>query len=190
MSGGILGLVFAVSTLGMPTRSWPASRSAPGEIGVDLRVLAFAIIMSLGTGLFFGILPALASKVDLATAMKQGARERPALGRKRLTNGLIVAQVTVSVVLLTGRGASAASFYRLQKVDPGYRADQVTSADIFTNFSRYPNLDTQPACTCRFWSGSRNAGCRVGRGHERGSSEHAAARRPSFQIEGRTVEES
>ncbi|MBX7185063.1 MAG: ABC transporter permease [Vicinamibacteria bacterium] len=144
LSGGILGLVFAVSTLGMLTRFVARFTVRTGEIGVDLRVLAFAIIVSLGTGLFFGILPALASKVDLATAMKQGGKgSGPRSGRKRLTNGLIVAQVTVSVVLLTGAGLLLASFYRLQKVDPGYRADQVTSADIFTNFSRYPNLDTQ-----------------------------------------------
>jgi putative ABC transport system permease protein len=99
--------------------------------------------VSLATGVFFGILPALASKVDLASSMKQGATGNSQSGRRRLAGGLIVAQVAVSVVLLTGAGLLLASFYRLQNVDPGYRSDQVTSAEIFTNFSRYPNLDTQ-----------------------------------------------
>jgi len=142
--GGALGLVFAVSTLGMLTRFVARFTVRTGEIGIDPRVLAFTVFVSLATGLFFGILPALASRVDLASAMKQGGKGAGgAAGRRRLTSGLIVAQVAVSVVLLTGAGLLLTSFYRLQQVDPGYRTDQVTSAEIFTNFSRYPNLDTQ-----------------------------------------------
>ena len=144
LSGGVLGLIFAVSTLGMLTRFVSRFTARTGEIGIDLRVLAFTLLVSAFTGLFFGILPALAAKVDLASAMKQGAKGSGGpSGRRRLTNGLIVAQVAVSVVLLTGAGLLLTSFYRLQKVDPGYRTDQVMSAEIFTNFSRYPNLDTQ-----------------------------------------------
>lgn len=144
LSGGVLGLILAVSTLGMLTRFVSRFTVRTGEIGIDWRVLAFTLLVSAFTGLFFGILPALASKTDLASAMKQGAKgsSGPA-GRRRLTNGLIVAQVAVSVVLLTGAGLLLASFYRLQKVDPGYKTDQVTSAEIFTNFSRYPSVDTQ-----------------------------------------------
>ena len=143
-AGGLLGLAFAVSTLGMLTRFVARFTARTAEIGIDLKVLAFTLVVSLGTGLFFGILPALTSRVDLASAMKQGAKGSGSRsGRARLTSGLIVAQVTVSVVLLTGAGLLLASFYRLQKVDPGYHAEQVTSAEIFTNFSRYPDLDTQ-----------------------------------------------
>jgi putative ABC transport system permease protein len=115
-----------------------------GEIGIDGRVLLFTLGVAVLTGLFFGILPALASKVDLASAMKQGAKgSGGASARKRITHGLIVAQVAVSVVLLTGAGLLLTSFNRLQKVDPGYRADQVISAEIFTNFSRYPDVNSQ-----------------------------------------------
>ncbi len=144
LAGGVLGLVFAVSTLGMLTRFVSRFTARTGEIAIDLRVLAFTLVVALATGVFFGILPALASKVDLASAMKQGAKGSGGQSQRgRLTRGLIVAQVAVSVVLLTGAGLLLASFYRLQKVNPGYRAEQVTSAEIFTNFSRYPNLDTQ-----------------------------------------------
>ena len=142
-AGGVLGLIFAVSTLGMLTRFVARFTVRTGEIGIDLRVLGFTLLVSAATGLFFGILPAMASKVDLASALKQGPKGSGQSGRRHLTNGLIVAQVAVSVVLLTGAGLLLTSFYRLQKVDPGYRTDQVTSAEIFTNFSRYPNLDTQ-----------------------------------------------
>ena len=144
IAGGAVGLIFAVSTLGMLTRFVSRFTPRTTEISVDFGVLTFTMIVSVVTGLFFGILPALASKVDLATAMKQGGKgASEGGGRRRLTGGLIVAQVAVSVVLLTGAGLLLASFYRLQKVDPGYRADQVMSAEVFTNFTRYPDTPAQ-----------------------------------------------
>ncbi|MEO8501068.1 MAG: ABC transporter permease, partial [Vicinamibacteria bacterium] len=127
IAGGVVGLVFAISTLGMLTRFVARFTSRTSEIGIDFRVLAFTLGAAALTGLFFGILPALAARVDLADAMKQGAKGGTSRqgGRRRLTSGLIVAQVAVSVVLLIGAGLLLASFYRLQKVDPGYRSDQV-----------------------------------------------------------------
>jgi putative ABC transport system permease protein len=144
LAGGVVGLLFAFSTIGMLTRFVSRFTTRTGEIGIDPWVLLFTLAVSVGTGIFFGILPALASKVDLASAMKQGGKGTGGgSGRNRITRGLIVAQVAVSVVLLTGAGLLLASFYRLQKVDPGYRADQVMSAEIFTNFSRYPDVNAQ-----------------------------------------------
>lgn len=144
LAGGAVGLVFAVSTLGMLTRFVARFTSRTTEISIDFGVLAFTMAASIVTGLAFGILPALASKADLATAMKQGGKgASEAGGRRRLSRGLIVAQVAVSVVLLFGAGLLLASFHRLQQVEPGYRADQVMSAEIFTNFTRYPDANAQ-----------------------------------------------
>jgi predicted permease len=139
----LLGLVFAVSTLGLLTRFVARFTSRTTEISIDPGVLGFTLFVSLATGLLFGILPALASRIDLAGAMRQGSKGGGEKGGTRITRGLIVAQVAVSVVLLTGAGLLLASFYRLQKVDPGYHAEQVMSAEVFTNFSRYPNVDAQ-----------------------------------------------
>ena len=63
--------------------------------------------------------------------------------RRKVQGALIVAQVAVSVMLLVGAGLLLASFYRLQSVDTGYRSDGVLSAQIFGNFSRYPNANAQ-----------------------------------------------
>ena len=60
-----------------------------------------------------------------------------------MQGALIVAQVAVSVMLLVGAGLLLASFYRLQRVETGYRSDGVLSAQIFGNFSRYPNINAQ-----------------------------------------------
>jgi putative ABC transport system permease protein len=143
-AGGLFGLLFATWTVGLLTTFVARFTPRTGEVGIDLRVLLFTVAVSMITGLMFGTLPAMASRVDLAGAMKQGSKgagERG--GRRRLQSALIVAQVAVSVVLLIGAGLLLASFYRLQTVDPGYQGDRVMSAELFTNFSKYPNVDTQ-----------------------------------------------
>ena len=145
LTGGLFGLLFASWTAGMLTTF--AGRFTPrtGEVAIDARVLLFTIAVSVVTGLVFGTFPALASRVDLAGAMKQGSKGAggESGGRRRIQSALIIAQVAVSVVLLVGAGLLLASFYKLQSVDPGYRADRVMSAELFTNFSKYPNVDTQ-----------------------------------------------
>ena len=57
-----------------------------------------------------------------------------------MQGALIVAQVAVSVVLLVGAGLLLASFYRLQRVETGYRTQGVLAAQVYGNFSRYPNI--------------------------------------------------
>jgi putative ABC transport system permease protein len=143
LAGGAFGLLFAAWTIGLLTTFVQRFTSRTGEVGIDVRVLAFTAAVSMITGLLFGTLPATASRVDLAGAMKQGGKGASGGGRQRMQSMLIVAQVAVSVVLLVGAGLLLASFYRLQSVDPGYKADRVMSAELFTNFSRYPDANAQ-----------------------------------------------
>jgi predicted permease len=94
------------------------------------------------TGILFGILPALGTRVNVVNALKQGTNQAGAgTGRRRMQSALIVAQVAVSVVLLVGAGLLLTSFYRLQRVDAGYRSDGVLSAQVYGNFSRYGNIN-------------------------------------------------
>ncbi|MDP1572143.1 MAG: ABC transporter permease [Vicinamibacterales bacterium] len=141
--GGIVGLVCAWATIDLLATFVERFTPRTGEIGIEPRVLLFTLGVSMLTGLVFGTLPAISSRVDLVSALKAGSKgsgEAPA--RRRLQGALIVAQVAVSVVLLVGAGLLLLSFFRLQSVDPGYRADRVMSAEIFGNFTRYPNAET------------------------------------------------
>ena len=143
-AGGAVGLLFASSTLSMLTTFVGRFTSRTSEIGVNGRVLLFTVAVSFATGIIFGILPAFSSRADLVSAMKQGSKgagNSPA--RRRIQSALIVVQVAVSVVLVVGAGLLLTSFYRLQKIDPGYRPDNVLSAEAFPNFTRYPNGDSQ-----------------------------------------------
>lgn len=144
LAGGVVGLVLAISSMGLLTRFVALFTVRTSEIGIDWAVLAFTLLVSMGTGLFFGVVPALASQIDLVSAMKQGSKGScDKGGRRRLTNGLIVAQVAVSVILLSGAGLLLTSFHRLQSVNAGYQGDRVMSAEVFANFSRYPTASAQ-----------------------------------------------
>jgi putative ABC transport system permease protein len=144
LAGGIVGLFFASSTLSMLTAFIGRFTARTTEIQIDPRVLFFTIAVSFITGIIFGILPALSTRADLVSSMKQGTKgagDSP--GRRRLQSGLIVVQVAVSVVLLVGAGLLLASLFRLRQVDPGYRGDRVLSAEAFPNFTKYAQVASQ-----------------------------------------------
>ena len=144
LAGGACGLLFAGWTTGLLTTFVARFTPRTGEIALDIQVLLLTAVVSVLTGLLFGTLPAMASSADLVTAMKQGsAGAGVGIGRRWVQSALVVAQVAVSVVLLAGAALLIASFYRLQRVDPGYNGDRVMSAELFTNFSKYPNVDAQ-----------------------------------------------
>ena len=141
VAGGVVGIAFARATIGMLTTFVGRFTPRTGEVTIDFWVLAFTLGVSIVTGILFGTLPALGTRIDLVSALKQGGGQTgDASGRRRIQGALIVAQVAVSVVLLVGAGLLLASFYRLQKVETGYRSEGVLSAQIYGNFSRYGNI--------------------------------------------------
>ena len=140
--GGLVGVGFAWLTIDMLTTFVGRFTSRTGEVTLDPLVLVFTLGVSVLTGLLFGTLPAVGSRVDLVSALKQGGGQAgDATGRRRMQGALIIAQVAVSVMLLVGAGLLLTSFYRLQRVATGYRSDGVLSAQIYGNFSRYPNVN-------------------------------------------------
>ncbi len=140
--GGLVGVGFAWVTIDMLTTFVGRFTSRTGEVSLDPAVLAFTLGISVLTGLLFGTLPAVGTRIDLVSALKQAAGQAgDAGGRRRMQGALIVAQVAVSVMLLVGAGLLLASFYRLQRVETGYRSDGVLSAEIYGNFSRYPGVN-------------------------------------------------
>jgi putative ABC transport system permease protein len=142
VAGGVVGVGFALATVDMLTRFVGRFTTRTGEVSVDLVVLGFTMLVSIVTGLLFGTIPAVGACIDLINALKQGGNQAAGgSSRKRVQSALIVAQVAVSVVLLVGAGLLLASFYRLQRVNPGYRSEGVLSAQVFGNFSRYPNIN-------------------------------------------------
>jgi predicted permease len=111
---------------------------SPG-FGLDWRVLAFTLGLSLLTGILFGLVPALqASRPDLVPALKDEASAPEHAGRRfNLKNSLVVAQVAMSLVLLIAAGLFLRSLWRAAAVEPGFAADRMLTAQLNINLLRY-----------------------------------------------------
>src|SRR5205814_6958403 len=101
------------------------------EIQVDRPVLAFSAALTVATTLVFALVPALrASRVDLASSLKDGGRGTSGLPATRLRMALVVAQVAVCLFLLAGAGLMLRSFSRLLDVSPGFEPEGAISAEL------------------------------------------------------------
>ncbi len=121
---GFLASLFAAGFLGSLI---PKEFTSSSGTGVDGRVLAFTIAISLATGILFGIIPALrVSRIDLVTSLKQGGGQSGVgSGGRRLRDALVVCEVALAIVLLSGAALMIHSFEALYHHDPGFRADHV-----------------------------------------------------------------
>ncbi len=136
---GLVGLLLAFFGLKALVALAPDNLPRVDEIAIDWRVLGFTLGVSLLTGLIFGLAPAWqASKLDFHDALKEGGRGGGGGSRgRRLRSALVVAEVALSLVLLTGAGLMARSFLRLQVVDPGFNPDNVLTMRLQLPQSRY-----------------------------------------------------
>jgi putative ABC transport system permease protein len=137
--GGSAGLVLAVGAMEIAGRYLPADLPRTSGLGVDLRVLIFTMLVSVGTGVLFGLAPLFqARKQSAGDALKQNARVAGGVSFS-LRNTLVVAQIAVALVLLTGAGLMAKSFWNLMQVSPGFRTERVLTARVSLPASRYPD---------------------------------------------------
>ena len=108
------------------------------EIRIDALALAFSLLVTLLTGLAIGLLPALqASGVNVLDALKEAGRGAVGSGG-RLRSGLLVAEVSLSLVVLIAAGLLLTSFARLQRVQPGFEPAGVFTAQVVLPPQRYP----------------------------------------------------
>jgi putative ABC transport system permease protein len=101
------------------------------EVGVDGRVLAFAAVLSLATGILFGLVPAIQAARDRFTpALKQGGRGQMGDGGGRTRRVLIVAELALALILLVGGGLLLRTFVALQRADLGFNPDNVLAGFV------------------------------------------------------------
>ena len=140
--GGALGLLTAVWGLDVLVSIAPADIPRLGEIALDARVVAFTSIVSLGTGLLFGLVPAVQmSRTDPGDTLKEGGRSGTTGHRRSFGKVLIVAEVALSLVLLVGAGLLVNSFARVLASAPGFNADRLLTFRIALPESKYGTFD-------------------------------------------------
>jgi predicted permease len=141
--GGAAGIVTAVGTLGFILRFMPSNVPRLSEVRIDWVVLAFALLISILTGLVFGLAPALHSaKGALSSAIREGARGSGYSTKTgRLRDVLIVSELAFAVMLMVGAGLLLRTLRDLLQENPGFNPTQVVTANIQLPNPNEPEAD-------------------------------------------------
>ena len=132
LGGGLLGLGVAYGLMRVLLRMDTAAIPRLNEVGLDPFVLAFSLLISIGSGIAFGIAPALfGMRTDPGQSLK-GGLQTAGLGRgaRRFQEALVVAEVALAMLLAVGAGLLMSSFLRLTSVEPGFDPTSVIAARV------------------------------------------------------------
>jgi predicted permease len=137
--GGAVGLALAFMGVRALVSMLPADFPRAHEIHVSAPVFAFTFLVSVATGILFGLAPALqASRTDPKTGLQQGSRSSIGSGeRSRLRNALVISEVSLAFVLLIGAGLMLRSLLNLVHLNPGFRQEHVLTASLSLPHARY-----------------------------------------------------
>jgi putative ABC transport system permease protein len=137
--GGIAGFVLALAAIAALTPQLPADLSRAAGIAVDTRMLIFTAVISLVTGILFGLGPLFGPwRESAGESLKQNNRTSSGI-QTRLRSGLAVAQIAIAITLLIGAGLMVKSFWALVHVAPGFRSESILTARLSLPRSRYPD---------------------------------------------------
>jgi putative ABC transport system permease protein len=138
--GGVLGLLLAMWGTDLVLSLVPKGLPRTESVGFDVSVLLFTLGISIATGLLFGIAPALQiSKTNLTNSLKEGGRQASGGAQhNRVRSILVVAEVAIALTLLVTAGLLINSFFRLQKLKPGFETTNLLSFRMGLPDTRYP----------------------------------------------------
>jgi len=134
--GGVLGLSFAGIGLSLLRSALPAGTPGLADVAIDWRVLLFTAALVIFTGIVSGIAPAFQSaRTELTESLKAGSRGATLSTSRRVRSTLVVAELALAVLLVSGAGLLIRSLYALSHVNPGFRSDNVLTARVTPNQS-------------------------------------------------------
>ena len=138
--GGALGLLAGTWAIELATTTIPDGLPRADEIGLDGRVALVSVLITYASAVVFGLVPSmLASRTDAAAALRASGDRASTTGRSRARTraALVIGEVALTVILMVAAGLLANSLFRLQRVDPGFRTDDVTIALVPLPQARY-----------------------------------------------------
>ncbi|SPE35746.1 conserved membrane hypothetical protein [Candidatus Sulfopaludibacter sp. SbA3] len=132
LAGGMLGMAVAWLGIALVQRFGPAGIPQLREVAMDIHLFQVALLVSVATGILFGILPAiLTSGIDLNAVLAETSRGGTASRKGRAIRGaLVVGEVALAVLVLIGAGLLVRSFVRLRAVNPGFRPEGVLTLRV------------------------------------------------------------
>jgi len=139
--GGLLGILVGYWGVDLIRTANPgeAARFAPGwnHLGINFPVLGFTLLLSVLSGVLFGLAPALQlSKPDLNSSLKESGRQNTASSH-RLRGGLVIAEIALSLMLLVSAGLLIRSFLGLIRNDPGFKSDNLITMNLMLPAAKY-----------------------------------------------------
>jgi putative ABC transport system permease protein len=137
--GGAAGLLIALWGVDALVALSPRNLIETGAVGLSLPVLGFTFIISLLTGIIFGLIPALeVSRLNLNETLKETGKSNMGSPRsRRLRNTFVVAEVALALLLLIGAGLMIKSFMRLQDIDPGFKSANLLTMGVSLPETKY-----------------------------------------------------
>jgi putative ABC transport system permease protein len=140
LTGGTLGLILAVWWADLLVALGKQNIPRALQVGLDWRVLAFTLVVSVLTGIVFGLVPALhSSKTELTESLKEGGRgSSDGARRNRIRGLLVVGELAIAFVLLVGSGLLIQSFWRLYQVSPGFEPPNLLTMVVSIPEVKYP----------------------------------------------------
>jgi len=147
VAGGVFGLLFAWLSFSFLKQIIPNGMELNAGVRIDAKVFSFTLLLSLLTGIIFGLAPALqAAKVDLNEALKQGGgRAGTGAGHRRLRSALVVIEVALALVLLVGAGLLIRAFLRLRALDIGVDPENTLMLRTLLPRNKYGELPKRDA---------------------------------------------
>lgn len=142
LTGGILGFFLAIWSIEGVAVLQAAGIPRLNEVGLDWRLLCFAIAVSILTGFLFGIFPALrVTKSTLYESLKEGGRSGTSgVQHRKVRDGLVVLQISISLMLLVGAVLLIHSFQKILTVHPGFQTDHLLTLKVTLSAQRYPEF--------------------------------------------------
>ena len=141
--GAVLGLLLAKLTFTLMISALPTDLPRLDEIRMDVYVLGFTLVLSVLTGIVFGLVPALQySRLELSERLKDDGRSQTAgASLQRTRSLLVISEVALSMVLLVSSALLLKSFFQLLRVNPGFDPQNVLAVNISLPRARYPGRE-------------------------------------------------
>lgn len=144
IGGAVAGLLIAMALTHIPIAAWPKNFVPPSDVHVDRSVLAFAALLAVGSGIIFGLVPALRIlRQNETDALQQGRTTTESREQSRTRGALVIAEIALSMLLIAGALNMAFYFLRLLHTDPGINPENTLSFTVSLSPAQYAKPEQQ-----------------------------------------------